>query len=107
MAKYHRREELSGKEVIESDAKKVIIKTNDKIIRILLSLLDSYPDCKRVTDIVSDTGHPQPTVSRYLTGYTGSKGHCFEECEDGWKLTPDGVFEIAKFLGIEREETIE
>ena len=25
---------------------------------------------------------------------------CFEECEDGWKLTANGIKEVATFLGV-------
>ncbi len=64
--------------------------------RVALSLLDSWPDSKRVTDIQVETGLSQGHVSNILEGRRGDVGHWFEKERDLWKLSPIGVRAIVE-----------
>ena len=66
-----------GEEAIQhwdvSENKRILIGIDEKANGIMLSLLSSYPECRRVSDIISDTKYAQATVSRYFSGSLGNK----------------------------------
>lgn len=73
-------------------------------ITMMLSLLDTFPDCKAGSVVADETRNTHPTVSRYFTGKRGEHSSYFEKCDGSWKLTNDGVTFIAKWLGTETQE---
>jgi hypothetical protein len=64
--------------------------------RVALSLLDSWPDSKRVTDISTETGLTPGSVSNILAGRQGGVGSWFEKERDLWKLSPIGARAIVE-----------
>jgi len=80
------------------DEEQKIVGVKDTSIAMMLSLLGSYPECKTVTQIASDTGKQKSSVSRYLSGEYGEHTSFFEKCDGDWKLSPDGVYHINEWL---------
>jgi hypothetical protein len=80
------------------------IKDNVELpLRIILSLLDSYPECKQGSIIASEINSTHPTVSRYFTGERGNHSQYFERCNGDYRLSEQGVFFIADWLGISHQ----
>jgi hypothetical protein len=59
--------------------------------RIALSLLQAYPECKKQLVVVTETQLTKQSVSNHLRGYIKSTQLYFEQCEDGNRLSLDGL----------------
>jgi hypothetical protein len=97
------RDAASAYWIVASDGRRRV-NLDDRGEGIMLSLLDSYPDSRKVKDIVGDTDYPQSSVSDYLNGVAGDIGSCFEKVEGKWKLTDLGLLAIARFLKVLEED---
>ncbi len=64
--------------------------------KVALSLLDNWPDSKRVTDISTETGLSTGSVSNILAGRQGGVGSWFEKEGELWKLSTTGVRAIVE-----------
>ncbi|TFG12199.1 hypothetical protein EU537_10310 [Candidatus Thorarchaeota archaeon] len=64
----------------------------------ILSLLDCYPSCKTGTTIASEIGKDQSTVSLWFSGTRGNYSQYFEECDDGYRLSEQGVESLSEWL---------
>jgi hypothetical protein len=82
----------------DSNTSKKITGVKDTLSAVLLSLLDSYPDCKKVTEIAEEVGVAHSSISRYISGEYGGHPEYFEKCNGDWKLSEAGVSCIAKWL---------
>ncbi|MGY5881772.1 MAG: hypothetical protein RTV31_16095 [Candidatus Thorarchaeota archaeon] len=59
--------------------------------RIALSLLRTYPKCKREIDIVREIGVLQKTANNHLRGDRKATEGFFSVCEGGYSLSDDGI----------------
>lgn len=82
----------------DTDEERKIIGVNNTPIAMMLSLLDSYPKCKNVTQVASEVGTAHSSISRYFSGEYGEHTSYFEKCNDDWKLSPEGVHYIDEWL---------
>ncbi|MHA1909171.1 MAG: hypothetical protein ACW98Y_17885, partial [Candidatus Thorarchaeota archaeon] len=88
-------QEISSKYMKITEEEKKIINIDDRSMMIMLSLLDSFPESRKVVDIAEETNIPRPTVSKYLNGHAGDKAYCFSKSGDEWTLSSKGISETA------------
>jgi hypothetical protein len=92
---------------IESDGKRTVQGVSDKPVGMMISLLDVYPQTKKGAVVASEIDISQPAVSRYFTGSLGEHTDYFEETDDGWRLSEEGIHYIAKWLDVVEIEEVQ
>ena len=60
--------------------------------RIMLSLLHSYPKCKTLDEIVSDTNLSRGYISNVINGRRAEYSEYFIKCEKGYQLSDEGIY---------------
>lgn len=60
--------------------------------RIMVSLLRVYPECKTISQIATDTGLDESTVSRVISGKRYEHANHFLKCRKGFRLSDKGVY---------------
>jgi hypothetical protein len=59
--------------------------------RIAISLLDSWPKVKQISEVSSETGLSGTGVQYILSGRRGSSSNWFYKTDEGWSLTNYGI----------------
>lgn len=60
--------------------------------KIMVSLLRTYPQCKTITQIASDTGFSQGMISMVISGKRYNFADHFLRCNKGFRLSDKGIF---------------
>jgi len=89
---------------IETDNKRIIQGVDDKPIGMMISLIDVYPESKKGSLVASEVGISHPAVSRYFSGSLGEHSDYFEEKEDGWRLSEEGVIYLENWIGAKESQ---
>ena len=90
--------DLSRFRVRDGEGHRIAEQVTERAHRVALSLHNSWPDSKRVTDISTETGLSTGSVSNILGGRQGGVGSWFEKEGDLWKLSTIGVRAIIKVV---------
>ena len=90
--------DLSRFRVRDGEGHRIAEQVTEGTHRVALSLLDSWPDSKRVTYIQVETGLSQGHVSNILEGRRGDVGHWFEKEGELWKLSAIGARAIVEIV---------
>lgn len=71
-------------------------------MRIMLSLLRSYPECKNTMDISIEAGISISYISNIISGKRGEHVEYFEKCESGFRLSDAGIYYFIKEVRIQK-----
>lgn len=75
---------------------------NDTIVegvhRVVLSLLEDWPEPKSVSDVQNETGLSQGSVSNILAGRQGGSREWFTKQGEQWNLTTIGISKMKELI---------
>jgi hypothetical protein len=95
--------EASKQHWIETEGAKRIDESLETPLRIALSYLDSYPECKQGLTVAAEAGCSSAAVTRYASGDLGNHKQFFDKCNGEWKLSDEGLSFISRSLGASHE----